>query len=113
MGYSAFLGASGFFFLGAKGDGFFLDRTTAAKLGKPSLAYLAWGTAFFDWDLDGDEDLFVANGHMDDNVELFEESTYAQRNQLFRNDGAVGFSVDVGGALIRTYGEGLRRLEKA
>jgi hypothetical protein len=75
-----------------EGNGFFLDRTTAAKLGKPSLAYLAWGTAFFDWDLDGDEDLFVANGHMDDNVERFEATTYAQRNQLFRNDGEAGFT---------------------
>ena len=80
-----------------EGGGFFADRTTAAKLGRPSLAYLAWGTAFFDWDLDGDEDLFVANGHMDDNVELFEETTYAQRNQMFRNDGGEGFAeVDAG-----------------
>ena len=75
-----------------EGEGFFRDRTTDAKLGKPSLAYLSWGTAFFDWDLDGDEDLFVANGHIDDNVELFAETTYAQPNQLFRNDGAAGFA---------------------
>lgn len=75
-----------------EGEGFFRDRTTDAKLGKPSLAYLAWGTAFFDWDLDGDEDLFVANGHIDDNVDLFAETTYAQPNQLFRNDGVAGFA---------------------
>ena len=80
-----------------EGGRLFADRTTAAKLGRPSLAYLAWGTAFFDWDLDGDEDLFVANGHMDDNVELFEATTYAQRNQMFRNDMGAGFAeVDAG-----------------
>ena len=75
-----------------EGGGFFLDRTTALNLGKPSLSYLSWGTAFFDWDLDGDEDLFVANGHMDDNVDIFGETTYEQRNQLFRNDGATAFA---------------------
>lgn len=75
-----------------EGAGFFRDRTTDAKLGKLSLAYLSWGAAFFDWDLDGDEDLFVANGHIDDNVALFAETTYAQPNQLFRNDGAAGFA---------------------
>ena len=47
--------------------------------------------------IDGDEDLFVANGHMDDNVELFEETTHAQWNQMFRNDGGEGFAeVDAG-----------------
>ena len=80
-----------------EGDGFFLDRTAAARLSAPSLARLAWGAVFFDWDLDGDQDLFVANGHMDDNVELFAETTYAQPNQLFRNDGTAGF-VDISDA---------------
>ncbi|MDE2703671.1 MAG: CRTAC1 family protein, partial [Gemmatimonadota bacterium] len=63
---------------------------TAPATGPPSA--LSMCTAFFDWDLDGDEDLFVANGHIDDNVELFTETTYAQPNQLFRNDGAAGFA---------------------
>jgi hypothetical protein len=45
------------------------------------------GAVFTDYDNDGDLDLFAANGHMDDNVELFGESTYPQQNQLFSNDG--------------------------
>ena len=90
-----------------EGDGFFLDKTTALKLGKPSLDQLAWGAAFFDWDLDGDEDLFVANGHMDDNVELFEQTTYAQQNQLFRNDGERFTDIST------TAGSGMQRVESS
>jgi hypothetical protein len=75
------------------GNGFFADATYEAGLGMPSLRHLAWGTIFFDYDNDGDADLFVANGHLDDNVELFDTSvTYAQQNQLFRNDGQGRFT---------------------
>ena len=75
------------------GSGFFADTTFESGLGMPSLRFLAWGTAFFDYDNDGDGDLFVANGHLDDNVELFDTSVnYAQQNQLFRNDGQGRFA---------------------
>ena len=38
--------------------------------------------------MDGDLDLFAANGHVLDNVEVVDQSTsYGQRNLLFRNDG--------------------------
>ena len=75
------------------GNGFFADTTFGSGLGMPSLRFLSWGTVFFDYDNDGDGDLFVANGHLDDNVELFDTSvTYAQRNQLFRNDGNGRFA---------------------
>ena len=84
------------------GDGYFRDVTTALALARISLPSLAWGTAFFDFDNDGDLDLFAANGHMDDNVELFGNSTYPQQNQLFRNDDENGFT-DVS----RTAGPGL------
>ena len=75
------------------GNGFFADTTFESGLGMPSLRFLAWGTVFFDYDNDGDCDLFVANGHLDDNVELFDTSVnYAQQNQLFRNDGQGRFA---------------------
>ncbi len=75
------------------GNGFFVDTTFESGLGMPSLRFLAWGTVFFDYDNDGDSDLFVANGHLDDNVELFDTSVnYAQQNQLFRNDGQGRFA---------------------
>ena len=73
------------------GNGFFADITFQSGLGLPSLSFLAWGTLFIDYDNDGDRDLFVANGHLDDNIELFDAVTYAQQNQVFRNDGRGRF----------------------
>ena len=75
------------------GNGLFADVTFGSGLGIPSLSSLAMGTVFFDYDNDGDRDLFVANGHLDDNVEWFDAGvTYAQPNQLFRNDGNGRFT---------------------
>ena len=68
--------------------GFFSVATFAAGVGLPSLPFLGFGTQFFDPDLDGDLDLFAANGHVLDNVRDIDQSTsYGQRNLLFRNDG--------------------------
>jgi len=80
------------------GSGNFLDATDARRLGRISLPYTGFGAEWFDYDNDGDLDLFVANGAV-----KIEESLrgqpfpYRQRNQLIRNDGADGFS-DVTGA---------------
>ena len=71
-------------------EGFFANATFAANIGLPSLPLLGFGTQFFDPDLDGDLDLFVANGHVLDNVLEIDQSTnYGQRNLLFRNDGGL------------------------
>ncbi|MBI1929660.1 CRTAC1 family protein [Candidatus Poribacteria bacterium] len=74
-------------------DGTFADATYPSGVGGPSIPYLAWGVDFVDLDNDGYQDIFVANGHIDDNVEAFNpKSTYAQQNQVFRNrgDGTFG-----------------------
>ncbi len=41
----------------------FTFQTVAAGLARMDQKYVGWGTAFLDVDLDGWEDLFVANGH--------------------------------------------------
>ena len=69
------------------GDDTFIDETFLAGLGKGSIPYLSWGTRFFDVDNDGDRDIFVANGHLESDVEAYENTTFAQRNQLFLNGG--------------------------
>ena len=52
--------------------------------------FLGFGTGFFDFDNDGDRDLFIVNGHVLDNIELIREGfTYAQPNQLLENRGGV------------------------
>ena len=68
-------------------DGFFTDATTTTKTAQITYPYLGWATAFIDYDNDGYQDLFVANGHLHENLpELGQEGTYGQRNLLFRNN---------------------------
>ena len=72
---------------------FFTDQTYSSGTGDVSLPYLAWGVNFFDFDHDGFQDIFVANGHIHDNVTLIDSSTtYAQLNHLFWNNGNGTFT---------------------
>ena len=67
-------------------NGFFTDVSTASKTGAVSFPYLGWATEFIDYDNDGWQDLFVANGHVHDNLEeIGQAGTYGQRNLIFRN----------------------------
>ena len=75
------------------GNGFFTDVTFAAHLGIESLPYLGMTAAFLDYDNDGYLDIFVANGHLDSNVQEYDRgATYPQKNQLFRNNGDGTFA---------------------
>ncbi len=68
-------------------DGFFTDATAMTKTAQLTYPYLGWATAFIDYDNDGYQDLFVANGHLHENLAEIElEGTYGQRNLLFRNN---------------------------
>ncbi|MBI4161286.1 MAG: CRTAC1 family protein [Acidobacteria bacterium] len=70
------------------GDGTFTDRTFAAGLGPISLLFVGFGVDFLDYDLDGDQDLVVVNGHVLDDIQEYDDAiTYAERNFLFENRG--------------------------
>ena len=94
-----------------QGNGFFVDVTALAGLGEDREPYMGWGTKLLDYDNDGDKDLFIANGHLQNNIHLFNDvTTYAQSNQLFRNAGQGRFS-EVSlrsgqGLLAQTVGRG-------
>ncbi len=78
--------------------GIFVDHTAATGLGNPSLNYTGFGTAAVDIELDGDLDLLVANGKVMRAPLLVPEplsshwDEYAERNQIFLNDGAMQFT---------------------
>jgi hypothetical protein len=74
-------------------DGFFADVSVSSRTGPVSYPYVGWGTEFFDHDHDGLLDLFVANGHLQDNLaELGQVGELKQRNFLFRNAGDGTFT---------------------
>ncbi|MEM6457485.1 MAG: CRTAC1 family protein, partial [Acidobacteriota bacterium] len=70
----------------ADADGFFDDRTGEHALAAASWRGVGWGVQLFDADNDGDLDLAVAQGHVMDNIDRFEDGIgYPQPNLLFEN----------------------------
>ena len=70
------------------GDGFYTMKTFEAGLADLSFSQLGFGTQFLDADNNGTLDLFVANGHVWDNVsEITPSLSYKQTCQIFKNTG--------------------------
>ncbi|MCL4202860.1 MAG: VCBS repeat-containing protein [Pirellulaceae bacterium] len=70
------------------GRGILEDATRRANAGEGMFAHVNWGTGLIDFDNDGHRDLFIANGHTEDNIELrVRGSAYRAANSLLRNRG--------------------------
>jgi hypothetical protein len=88
-------------------DGEFTDVAGAAGIGAISNPYLGFGAKFLDYDNDGWPDIFIANGHVDPQVEGQSFGVgYAERPFLFhnlRNGKFEEVGQKSGGALARKY----------
>lgn len=69
------------------GNATFYDQTSALGLAKDAMRWIGWGCALGDFDNDGWPDVFVTNGHVDNNYHLlgnmntpYEEPALLQRN---------------------------------
>lgn len=65
----------------------FSDRALAMNLAEPSLRKMGWGPQFLDAELDGDWDLAVANGYL----EQATSESETMRPQFFENQGTATF----------------------
>ncbi len=88
-------------------DGQFTDLAGSTGFGPVSVPFLGFGAKFFDFDNDGWSDIFVANGHVNPQVDLHSFGvTYAERPLLFRNlqDGKFAeIGLSAGALLSRRY----------
>jgi enediyne biosynthesis protein E4 len=72
----------------------FTDVSFAAGVAAPTIPYVGWGTAFFDFDNDGWPDIFLVNGHVYPQIDTLDVGAryrepkllfLNQRNGTFRN----------------------------
>ena len=69
----------------------FVDESYSAMLAEVSIKLIGWGTALFDYDNDGDLDIFVTNGSTFQELKQ-PEVLIPQIDALYRNDGDGSFS---------------------
>jgi hypothetical protein len=72
--------------------GIFREATQQSGVAEPSYMELKFGLVFADVDLDGWQDIVLANGHIEPRINDVEESvTYREPMKLLGNDGRGGF----------------------
>jgi len=70
------------------GNKFFDDVTLGSKIGYATYHLSEFGTRFMDYDNDGALDLFMACGHVLDNIHVYKSDVYyAEPKLMFRNTG--------------------------
>ena len=51
-----------------EGNALFVDEAPRSPIGRATQLSLTFGLFFFDYDLDGYPDIFLANGHIDEEI---------------------------------------------
>jgi len=70
----------------------FLDRAASSGIGHASNLTLTFGVVVADFNLDGNQDVFTANGHVEQSIEAIRDNVrYAQNPHLFSSDGQGRF----------------------
>ena len=93
-----------------QGSGLFLERRFVAGIAGPSMPWVGFGADLADFDLDGDLDLAVANGHVIHNIneqEGFGDEVYRQPNQVLENLGSQFREVEDSGVSAVRVSRGL------
>ena len=68
----------------------FTDEALTEGIGDSSRLFLKFGVFFFDYDLDGWQDILSVNGHLDEQIgKVMKGQQYRQPAQLFWNSGAA------------------------
>jgi enediyne biosynthesis protein E4 len=76
-----------------EGNGLFVDEAPRSEVGRATLVTLGFGCFFFDYDNDGWPDIFVADGHIENEIERVQKRVrYAEPPHLFRNLGGGKFT---------------------
>jgi hypothetical protein len=71
-----------------EGNGLFVDEAPRSAVGRATLVTLGFGCFFFDYDNDGWLDIFVADGHIENDIEKVQKRvSFAEPPHLFRNLG--------------------------
>ena len=71
-----------------QGKEYFRDVAGSHGIAQATRLLSGWGLKFFDYDNDGFVDLFLANGHPDDMIDLYSQQVkYKEPLLLFRHDG--------------------------
>jgi hypothetical protein len=84
----------------------FDDMADRMGLGRVTRLMSGWGVKFFDYDNDGNVDLFIANGHPDDKIEKHSTNVfYKEPLLLFHNNGRTleNVSAAAGPAFTKSF----------
>jgi len=75
------------------GQGYFEDVSRLTGAGTSAVRKVTWGVGWVDFDNDGDRDVFMATGHLEDNIALKDDTVqYETQNILLLNMGDGKFT---------------------
>ena len=66
------------------GNGVFSDATYPSGIGLASFTMSGWSVAAIDFDNDGVKEIFTANSHVSENIELYRHQAYRLPNAIFQ-----------------------------